>query len=413
VSQDRVALRAGMARLRSSARRLPGRLAHAAEVALQILRWTATFRLRAGLRQRREIRLVRNSDLFDPHHYLSRFPDDAAAQADPASHYVHLGAARGLDPSPLFDGAAYLARNPAAACENPLAHFLRTGGSATRSRAADAPGPGAPAARAAALRDEPLETAAARVRLDAPGSGAPPPVGDRPSVLVVGVYLCDRENHAVEIARELGRSRRWDVQQSWIALGSSALPEPLRPITAWRQERPLAKFVLVNRLLARLGTERHAFVLVCDDDILLPEGFVDAYLELVSRHDLALAQPARTHDSYTDNWIVQRLDGLAARRTRFVEIGPLFSMRRDAARLLVPFDETSPMGWGYDFVWPLTLEEAGLRLGIVDATPIAHNLRKPVAFYDDREAAAAMKAYLARRWHLSPRDAFTILEAYP
>ncbi len=399
--------------MRRSARRLPGRLAHAGEVVLQILRWTVTFRLGAGLRQRREIRLVRNSDLFDPHHYLARFPGDAGAQADPPGHYVRVGAARGVDPSPLFDGAAYLAQHPAAAGENPLAHFLRTGGSAARTRLAAAPGPGAPAARAAAPPGRPHERASAPARVDAPGPGAPPREPDRPSVLVVGVYLCDKENHAVEIARELGRSRRWEVQQSWIALGRSELPEPLRPLTAWRQERPVAKFMLVNRLLARLGLERHAFVLVCDDDILLPAGFVDSYLELVSRHDLALAQPARTHDSYTDNWIVERLDGLAARRTRFVEIGPLFSMRRDAARLLVPFDETSPMGWGYDFVWPLTMEQAGLRMGIVDATPVAHNLRKPVAFYDDRDAAIAMKAYLAGRWHLSPRDAFTILEAYP
>jgi hypothetical protein len=232
------------------------------------------------------------------------------------------------------------------------------------------------------------------------------------SVLVAGVYLCDKKNHALEIVRELGRSRDWQVEQRWIALGRSSIPEPLQPVTAWRQKTRVAKFVLLNRLLREVDAGRYEFVFVCDDDILLPEGFVDAYLELVNRHDLALAQPARTHDSYTDNWIVERLDGLAARRTRFVEIGPVFSMRRDAARLLTPFDETSPMGWGYDFVWPLVVEEAGLRMGIVDATPVAHNLRKPVALYDNRDAAIAMKAYLAEHWHLSAHDAFSIVEAY-
>ncbi len=231
-------------------------------------------------------------------------------------------------------------------------------------------------------------------------------------VLVAGVYLCDRENNAVEIARELGRSRKWRVEQRWIALGRAEIPKPLAPVTAWREEWRQGKFALLNRLFADLDLDAHEFVLVCDDDITLPERFLDRYLDLVVRHDLALAQPARTHDSFIDHWLVEQLDGLVARRTRFVEIGPLFSMRRDAARLLTPFSEASPMGWGYDFVWPVLVEQAGLRMGIVDATPVVHNLRKPVALYDSRDAAVAMQAFLAERQHLTAHDAFSIVEAY-
>jgi hypothetical protein len=238
------------------------------------------------------------------------------------------------------------------------------------------------------------------------------PHGDR-AVLALGVYLADREHRAEEIARELARSRVWEVEQRWAALGRSPVPPGLVPLTTLRQERRQAKFVLLNRLLAGVELDRYAFVVVCDDDISLPDGFLDEYLALVVRHDLALAQPARTHGSYIDHWIVEQLDGLTARRTRFVEIGPLFSMRRDAARLLTPFSEISPMGWGYDFVWPVVLEEARLPMGIVDATPVAHDLRKPVTLYDDRDAAIAMEAFLARRPHLSRDEAFVILEAYP
>jgi hypothetical protein len=231
-------------------------------------------------------------------------------------------------------------------------------------------------------------------------------------VLVAGVYLADRENAAADIACEIGRSRDWDVDQRWIALGKAQIPEALAPVTAWRQPTRAGKFALLNRLLAEVDTGRYEFVLFADDDIVLPDAFVDRYLDLVTRHDLALAQPARTHDSYIDHWIVEQLDGLQARRTRFVEIGPLFSMRRDALHLLTPFSDASPMGWGYDFVWPILVEDAGLRMGIVDATPVAHNLRKPVAFYDNRDAAIAMQAYLADRRSLSRHDAFFIVEAY-
>jgi hypothetical protein len=232
-------------------------------------------------------------------------------------------------------------------------------------------------------------------------------------VLVLGVYLADKENRAVEVARELGATRRWAVEQRWVALGAAAIPPELREVTAFRQRWRRGKFVLLNRLLAPGDLERFAYVLVTDDDITLPAGFIDDYLEVVERHDFALAQPARTHDSYIDHWIVEQQDGVLARRTRFVEIGPLFSMRRDAARLLTPFSEESPMGWGYDQVWPVALEEAGLGMGIVDRTPVAHDLRKPVAFYDDRDASYAMKSFLAHRRYLPLDEAFHVVEAYP
>ena len=70
------------------------------------------------------------------------------------------------------------------------------------------------------------------------------------------------------------------------------------------------------------------------------------------------------------------------------------------------------MGWGYDFVWPVLIEEAGLRMGIVDATPVEHNLRKPVDLYDTRDAALAMRRFLASRPHLAGHDAFSVVEAY-
>ena len=152
--------------------------------------------------------------------------------------------------------------------------------------------------------------------------------------------------------------------------------------------------------------------MVCDDDVTLPEGFLDAYLEVVAAYDFALAQPARSHDSFIDHPFVEQLNGLSARQTRFVEIGPLFSIRADAVPALVPFDEASPMGWGYDFVWPLTMERAGFKLGIVDRTPVVHSFRKPVAHYDHGIADGAMQRYLDARPHVSKTEAFSIVESY-
>ena len=70
------------------------------------------------------------------------------------------------------------------------------------------------------------------------------------------------------------------------------------------------------------------------------------------------------------------------------------------------------MGWGYDFVWPVIIERAGLRMGIVDAAPVAHNLREDAANYDYDSARHTMAEFLASRPHLSRHEAFSIIESY-
>lgn len=74
-----------------------------------------------------ERRLAR-SELFDAQWYrTTQVPGLLLDQA--ARHYVRHGGARGLSPSPLFDGPQYLANNPdvAAAGLNPLLHYLDCG----------------------------------------------------------------------------------------------------------------------------------------------------------------------------------------------------------------------------------------------------------------------------------------------
>ena len=97
-------------------------------------------RLVAELRLRRQITILRRSDLFDPGWYLAAHPDVTEAGLDPARHYLRTGAAEGRDPSPRFSGREYLERNAdvARAGLNPLLHYLRRGrqeGRATRLEA--------------------------------------------------------------------------------------------------------------------------------------------------------------------------------------------------------------------------------------------------------------------------------------
>jgi len=51
--------------------------------------------------------LIRNSGLFDADFYCAHYPDVAESGLDPVDHYLRIGAAKGYDPSPLFDTGYY------------------------------------------------------------------------------------------------------------------------------------------------------------------------------------------------------------------------------------------------------------------------------------------------------------------
>ena len=229
-------------------------------------------------------------------------------------------------------------------------------------------------------------------------------------VLAVGVYLADRPNTAAHVTYEMAASIEHDITLRWIALA---------PDGKGRFDLPATEMVITERtpkfeLLDFLSEDAfdYDWLIYFDDDIELPPGLVDTLLRYSTRYDFALSQPARTADSYIDHPIVQVMPGLAARRTRFVEIGPLVCIRRDAMPLLLPAGEYG-MGWGLDFVWPVRMEQAGLRVGIVDAAPVAHRIRPPVSSYDFAAAFETMSWTLARNAFLTSDEAFTVLEAFP
>jgi hypothetical protein len=230
------------------------------------------------------------------------------------------------------------------------------------------------------------------------------------SVLVAGIYRAERPHFAGHLLYALASSEAHEVTQRWTALAPGGEGYCDLPCTIAIEVAPTPKFSLIDRMTR--DADHFDWIVICDDDIEVPAAFLDAFLGFAERFDFALCQPARTDDSYIDHAIVRRMKGLSARRTRFVEIGPLVAIRREAMPLLLPFGDDCGMGWGLDFIWPGIIEGAGLRMGIIDAVPVAHRLRRPVTGYDHNSASQDMFQRLAAHPHL-PRDhAFTVLEAY-
>ncbi len=87
------------------------------------------FNLRRSYQRNQELRLIRNSDLFDPDWYLANNPDVAQAGLDPSIHFVHYGGFEGRDPGPDFNSAWYLEKyeDIKKAGINPLLHYVKYG----------------------------------------------------------------------------------------------------------------------------------------------------------------------------------------------------------------------------------------------------------------------------------------------
>lgn len=90
--------------------------------------------LRAAWRYRAELRLIRESGLFDADWYLETYPDVAARGVDPLLHYLRHGAREGRDPNSLFSSSWYMATYPEVASGggNPLVDYIRHGVAAGR-----------------------------------------------------------------------------------------------------------------------------------------------------------------------------------------------------------------------------------------------------------------------------------------
>ena len=157
------------------------------------------------------------------------------------------------------------------------------------------------------------------------------------------------------------------------------------------------KFHNLNAVLA--GRDPADWTLVVDDDVELPPRFLDRFVALCERFDLALAQPAQTLDSHGAWRVTRRRAGSLVRETRFVEIGPVTAFRREAAAELLPFPDLR-FGWGLDLHWAALGAERGWRLGIVDATPVRHAEAPVATAYPSEEAIAEAQRFLADRPYL-------------
>jgi hypothetical protein len=227
-------------------------------------------------------------------------------------------------------------------------------------------------------------------------------------VLVLGLYERRFAHLMAKAAKELEQSGR-DVR---FALG--ALDEAdaqLEPKTVATGLRGGGKFQNLNALLDRAPIGGADWVVVVDDDVELPRGFLDRMLFCAERFGFDLAQPALRHRSHAAWPVCRRERWVVARQTRLVEIGPLTVFRSSVVPHLLPFPSLR-MGWGLDLHWGGLGIENGWRLGIVDAVPIRHEARLTASGYDRDAAVAELRGFLDGRPHIDRSTALEVVERY-
>jgi hypothetical protein len=163
------------------------------------------------------------------------------------------------------------------------------------------------------------------------------------------------------------------------------------------------KFENLNLLLARNVPAGYDWLLIVDDDVLLPPGFLDVFLFLAERFGLQLVQPAHRARSHAAWPITRRRPGSIVRETRYVEIGPVVGLQAATFDVLLPFPELRA-GWGLDAHWAGLAASHGWRLGVIDATPIRHQLRRIASYYTHEEAISEGRRFLAERPYLSASE---------
>jgi hypothetical protein len=164
------------------------------------------------------------------------------------------------------------------------------------------------------------------------------------------------------------------------------------------------RFENLNRLLQARSPQTFDWLLVVDDDVQLPRGFLDRFLFVCERFQLSLAQPAHRLDSHAAWSVTRRRRGSVVRETGFVEIGPVTAFARETFGALLPFPELR-MGWGLDVHWAALAREHGWRCGVVDAVAIRHRVAPAASAYPREAAVAEARAFLAEHPYVTAHEA--------
>lgn len=190
------------------------------------------------------------------------------------------------------------------------------------------------------------------------------PAAPVPAFTLLCIYRERYVEQVVELCRSAtaagGSVRLWSLD------GSTHPDLAAHTISSGPGDRP----ALLNELERSAQTGGAHWLVVTDDDVRLDPG-VGELLSMTVNAELDIAQPAHAPASNASFPHTYARPLALARRTEFVEVGPVVVVGPRARPHVFPMDETHLMGLGSELAW-MELRSLGIELGIVDCVAVAH-----------------------------------------
>lgn len=164
-------------------------------------------------------------------------------------------------------------------------------------------------------------------------------------------------------------SRTWDLQLNAYGSDESRIQDgDLLPVidrgTKW--DSLVRHFRSQPELL-----DRYSHVMLPDDDVLMDAASINRMFELVVEHDLTMAQPSLSYDSFISHPIVLQCPQFKLRYTNFIE-SMSCCMKSSFLKRLLPMFEHHFTGWGTDLIWAMLMEDPAYKAAIIDEVSMTH-----------------------------------------
>jgi hypothetical protein len=115
----------------------------------------------------------------------------------------------------------------------------------------------------------------------------------------------------------------------------------------------------------------YAHIWLPDDDIATNGDAINAMFAQAQAHDLAVCQPALSHDSYFSHFLFMACPGFVLRYTNYIEI-MIPCLSRDLFAQALPLFEGTMSGFGLDYIWCRLPAAGRYRAAILDEIAMVH-----------------------------------------
>lgn len=166
-------------------------------------------------------------------------------------------------------------------------------------------------------------------------------------------------------------NRNFDLAVSYYGTSRNPFPKTYDQFHAFRGSKweGVHDFLSDPKNMERVRGYKHVWL--PDDDLQTKAADIDAFFDRCEDFDLAVAQPALAPSSYFGWQITLQQAHCSYRVTDFVEImAPCF--RVETLDLFAWTFAENRTGWGLEWLWKRIAAEAGLRMGVIDETPVIH-----------------------------------------